>query len=45
MEVRFNALSRPIETALQAEGIPCRILGGHRFFERMEVRCLVYATE
>ena len=37
MEVRFNALSRPIENALQKEGIPCRILGGHKFFERMEV--------
>ncbi|KIM39808.1 hypothetical protein M413DRAFT_74334 [Hebeloma cylindrosporum] len=36
--LRFNALSRPIESALQKEGIPCRILGGHKFFERMEVK-------
>ena len=37
-EVRFNALSRVIETALQKEGIPSRVLGGHKFFERLEVR-------
>lgn len=36
--MRFNALSRTIENALQKEGIPCRILGGHRFFERLEVK-------
>lgn len=36
--VRFNALSRAIENALQKQGIPCKILGGHKFFERMEVR-------
>ncbi|KAF8905113.1 P-loop containing nucleoside triphosphate hydrolase protein, partial [Gymnopilus junonius] len=36
--LRFNALSRPIESALQKCGIPCRILGGHKFFERMEVK-------
>ncbi|KAJ2914061.1 hypothetical protein MD484_g6352, partial [Candolleomyces efflorescens] len=36
--LRFNALSRTIENALQREGIPCRILGGHRFFERLEVK-------
>ncbi|KAJ8521924.1 hypothetical protein ONZ45_g1446 [Pleurotus djamor] len=35
--LRFNALSRAIESALQRVGIPCRILGGHRFFERAEV--------
>ena len=35
--VRFNALSRAIESALQKEGIPNRILNGHKFFERMEV--------
>ena len=40
-EVRFNALSRVIETALQKEGIPSRVLGGHKFFERLEVRCNV----
>ncbi|KAJ3545974.1 hypothetical protein NMY22_g2239 [Coprinellus aureogranulatus] len=36
--LRFNALSRTIENALQKEGIPCRILGGHKFFERLEVK-------
>ncbi|KDR76278.1 hypothetical protein GALMADRAFT_225966 [Galerina marginata CBS 339.88] len=39
--LRFNALSRPIESALQKCGIPCRILGGHKFFERMEVKDLL----
>jgi superfamily I DNA/RNA helicase len=36
--VRFNALSRAIESALQKEGILSRVLGGHKFFERAEVR-------
>ncbi len=35
--VRMNSASRGIENALQKEGIPNRLLGGHRFFERMEV--------
>ena len=35
--LRYNALSRTIESALQKEGIPCRVLKGHKFFERMEV--------
>ncbi|KAF9532506.1 P-loop containing nucleoside triphosphate hydrolase protein [Crepidotus variabilis] len=39
--LRFNALSRPIESALQKNGIPCRILGGHKFFERMEVKDII----
>ncbi|KAF8627011.1 hypothetical protein AX15_004594 [Amanita polypyramis BW_CC] len=39
--LRFNALSRVIESALQKEAIPCRILGGHRFFERLEVKDLL----
>lgn len=38
--VRFNALSRVLEGALQKEGIPNRVLAGHKFFERMEVRRL-----
>ncbi|PSR75571.1 hypothetical protein PHLCEN_2v9051 [Hermanssonia centrifuga] len=33
----MNSASRGIENALQKEGIPNRLLGGHRFFERMEV--------
>ena len=32
----MNSLSRGIESALQMEGIPHVVLGGHRFFERME---------
>jgi DNA helicase-2/ATP-dependent DNA helicase PcrA len=35
--VRFNALSRAVETSLQKGLIPNRFLGGQRFFERMEV--------
>lgn len=35
--VRFNALSRSIETALQKEGIPYRMLAGVKFFDRLEV--------
>jgi DNA helicase II / ATP-dependent DNA helicase PcrA len=38
--VRFNALSRAIESALQKEGILSRVLGGHKFFERAEVGAL-----
>lgn len=36
-KVRFNALSRAVESALQKEGIPSRVLGGHKFFDRLEV--------
>ncbi|KAG6813409.1 hypothetical protein H0H92_011387 [Tricholoma furcatifolium] len=36
--LRFNALSRVIESALQQHGIPCKVLGGHKFFERKEVK-------
>ncbi|KAJ3920166.1 P-loop containing nucleoside triphosphate hydrolase protein [Lentinula edodes] len=39
--LRFNALSRTIESALQKEGIPSRILGGHKFFERVEIKDLL----
>ncbi|KAI0091225.1 P-loop containing nucleoside triphosphate hydrolase protein [Irpex rosettiformis] len=39
--LRYNALSRVFESALQKEGIPCRVLGGHRFFERLEVKDLL----
>ena len=35
--LRYNAHSRVIEAALQKEGIPNRVLAGHKFFERMEV--------
>lgn len=39
--LRFNALSRAIESALQKEGIPSRVLGGHKFFERLEIKNLL----
>ncbi|KAK7463908.1 ATP-dependent DNA helicase srs2 [Stygiomarasmius scandens] len=39
--LRFNALSRTIESALQKEGIPSRVLGGHKFFERLEIKDLL----
>ena len=35
---RSNAQSRVLEEALIREGIPYRIYGGHRFYERMEIR-------
>jgi DNA helicase-2/ATP-dependent DNA helicase PcrA len=37
LAVRFNALSRAVEAALQKEGIPNRVLAGQKFFERLEV--------
>ena len=42
--VRYNALSRVFESALQKEGIPSRILGGHRFFERLEVSGVLFGS-
>ncbi|KAJ7229193.1 P-loop containing nucleoside triphosphate hydrolase protein [Mycena pura] len=36
--LRFSALSRAIESALQKEAIPSAILGGHKFFERQEIK-------
>ena len=39
--VRYNALSRVIESALQKDQIPNRIVGGHKFFERMEIKDLL----
>ncbi|CAO1626024.1 unnamed protein product [Sympodiomycopsis kandeliae] len=36
--LRYNALSREVEQALQAESIPSRMVGGSKFFERMEVK-------
>lgn len=35
---RMNALSNNIETALIRAGIPYRIIGGRRFYERKEIR-------
>ncbi|RXK35890.1 hypothetical protein M231_06854 [Tremella mesenterica] len=39
--LRSNALSRNIEAALQKDSIPNRVVGGHKFFERMEVKDLL----
>lgn len=36
--LRYNALSRSIEAALQSSGIPSRMIGGHKFFDRVEVK-------
>ncbi len=38
---RMNAQSRAIEQALAKSGIPYRVLGGLRFFDRMEVKDVV----
>ncbi|KAJ7499466.1 P-loop containing nucleoside triphosphate hydrolase protein [Mycena latifolia] len=39
--IRFSALSRAIESALQKEAIPSAVLGGHKFFERLEIKDLL----
>ncbi|GAC76648.1 3'-5' DNA helicase [Moesziomyces antarcticus T-34] len=39
--LRFNYLSRSIEAELQARGIDSRMMGGHKFFDRMEVKDLL----
>jgi len=35
--LRYNSLSRTIEGAFQTAGVPNRVLGGSKFFERAEV--------
>lgn len=35
---RLNALSRPVEQALREQGIPYRIYGGTRFYDRKEIK-------
>lgn len=35
---RTHALSRPLELALQQAGVPYRVYGGVRFFERAEIK-------
>ena len=40
---RINAMSRPLEEVFNRVGIPYRIVGGLKFFERMEVQdCIAY---
>lgn len=38
---RMNAQSNAIEQALSRSGIPHRIIGGHRFYDREEIRDMV----
>ncbi len=38
---RMNALSRSLETIFANSGIPYRVLGGHRFYDREEVKDIV----
>ncbi|MDO4741330.1 MAG: 3'-5' exonuclease, partial [Eubacteriales bacterium] len=35
---RSNAQSRVIEESLIRQGVPYRIYGGHRFYERLEIK-------
>ncbi|EFX05948.1 ATP-dependent DNA helicase [Grosmannia clavigera kw1407] len=39
--VRSAALSRPIEAALNKEGVPYRMIGGRKFFDRAEIKLLL----
>ncbi|KAJ7122967.1 P-loop containing nucleoside triphosphate hydrolase protein [Mycena epipterygia] len=39
--LRSSALSRSIESALQKEAIPSVVLGGHKFFDRREIKDLL----
>ena len=42
---RMNAQTNAIETAFVRMGIPYRVIGGHRFYERKEIRdALAYLT-
>ncbi|MBO7762983.1 MAG: UvrD-helicase domain-containing protein [Clostridia bacterium] len=38
---RVNEMSRSLEGALAKSGIPYRVLGGHRFYDREEIRDMV----
>jgi DNA helicase-2/ATP-dependent DNA helicase PcrA len=39
--LRSSSLSRQIESALGRAGIPYRMVGGHRFFDRYEIKVLL----
>ena len=42
---RINAMSNTIERSLVRSGIPYRIIGGHKFYDRMEIKdALAYLT-
>ncbi len=34
----MNAMSSPIEQELMRNSIPYRIIGGHKFYDRMEIK-------
>lgn len=38
---RMNSQSQPIERALVRAAVPYRIIGGHRFYERREIRDMI----
>lgn len=38
---RMNAQSNAIEQALSRSGVPHRVIGGHRFYDREEIRDMV----
>lgn len=38
---RLNALSRAIETGLNKENIPCKLIGTLRFYERAEIKDII----
>lgn len=38
---RMNAQSRNIEISLAKSGIPYKIIGGHRFFDRIEIKDII----
>ena len=43
--VRKNAFSQPIENRFAIEGIPCRIVGGIRFYDKKEIKdVMAYLT-
>lgn len=35
---RMNAMSGPVESALVRSGIPYKLIGGHKFYDRMEIK-------
>ncbi|TCD65239.1 hypothetical protein EIP91_002947 [Steccherinum ochraceum] len=39
--LRYNSLSRVLERELQKEGVPIRMLGGRKFFDRIEIKDLL----
>ena len=42
---RMNSMSSSIERTFVKSGIPYRIIGGHKFYDRMEIKdCLAYLS-